>query len=1053
MHVRPARGRESTVQPVLRERSDDNASDHVAPMLAGAPEPRERRSWTIPVIAFSSILLIAAVVVAAVTQIISHRETAIEGQKRELRNIAWVLAENSDHLFQSLDLALQALTEKFVETGIATHDDVRQRLGSRDIHLALRGAASSISFASAIGLLNADGRLINHSDAWPPLLIDANDRKYFDALKSAANMTSYLSEPIRSRTTGEWIVVFARKIAGPNGAFLGALAGTVELSHFENLFGAIALGEDARITMSRTDGTLLARFPRDEALIGTNMVDGPVYREILLKKHSGETRIKSVLDGQDRLAAARKLENFPVAIAVTNTALAALGEWRRDATNLTLLAAGIGLAIAFGAVLSIRQLARMQRRSTREINLQKVRLGMALDNMSQGLCMFDAESRLILCNQRYLDMYRLSPDIVKPGCTLATLVDHRKETGTFVGDTDSYVVEVKTLVARGMPSHRLVEVPDGRTVRLVHQPMPNGAWVATHEDITVQRNAEKERDRNREFLNLVVENIPVTTIVKDAHDLRYVFINRSGERYYGLARKDIIGKTALEILPQASAEMVTRLDRQLLASGREAVIDEHQIRMPDGEFRIAKSTRLPILDGNGEPQYLLAVIEDVTERKRAEERIAHLAHHDALTGLPNRLLFRAQLETALKQLRPGEHLALLYLDIDHFKGINDTLGHPIGDRLLNAVSDRLRNCLQSTDAIARLGGDEFALIQTAIRNPQDCIPLLNKIYEAVRAPYNLGGHQVVADLSIGIAIAPGDGVEPDELLKNADLALYGAKAEGRGTYRFFELEMDARMKERRTLELDLRKAVAGGEFELYYQPIVGLDHGAIVGCEALLRWQHPVRGTISPAEFIPVAEETGLIVPIGEWVLRQACADAAAWPGNLKVAVNLSPVQFRSRSLVQMVFNAFATAGLNPDRLELEITETVLMQRNEATLDMLRQLRKFGVRIAIDDFGTGFSSLSYLRSFPISKLKIDRSFIKDLAEDADALAIVRAVVGLATSMGIVSTAEGVETERQVEILRSIGCSEMQGFVFSKPRPLQEIVRLFPRAKSRAVSAA
>jgi diguanylate cyclase (GGDEF)-like protein/PAS domain S-box-containing protein len=598
-----------------------------------------------------------------------------------------------------------------------------------------------------------------------------------------------------------------------------------------------------------------------------------------------------------------------------------------------------------------------------------------------------------------------------------------------------------------------VELPDGRIIRLVHQPMPDGAWVATHEDITVQRHAEQERDRNREFLNLVVDNIPVTTVVKDARDLRYVFVNRAGERYYATPRDQIIGKTPFDLLPPASAQLVVDLDRQLLAANRGPVVDEHQIRMPDGSLRIAKSTRLPILDAKGEPQYLLAVIEDITERKRAEERIAHLAHHDALTSLPNRVLFRSQLEIALNQLRENEHLALLYLDIDHFKSINDTLGHPVGDELMRAVADRLRRCMQPGDSVARLGGDEFALIHTAIRHPQDCIPLLNKIYDAIRVPYELDGHHVIADVSIGIAIAPGDGTEPDELLKNADLALYGAKAEGRGTYRFFELDMDARMKERRSLELDLRKAIANGEFELYYQPIHDIARNRVVGCEALIRWHHPERGMIAPAQFIPVAEETGLINPIGEWVLRQACADAANWPDDLKVAVNLSPVQFRSRSLVQSIFNAFASAGLRPDRLELEITETVLMHHTDATIDVLKQLHKIGVRIAIDDFGTGFSSLSYLRSFPISKLKIDRTFIRDLPVDADAMAIVRAVVGLANSLGIVSTAEGVETERQLEALRAMGCSEMQGYLLSPPRPIREIARLFTSNRTRAVSAA
>jgi diguanylate cyclase (GGDEF)-like protein/PAS domain S-box-containing protein len=1041
---------------ILRSGPTENvAHDDAAPTLAGARTSSARQSWAVAAITLTSLVLIVAVAAGSAAQIFSHRGHVIETQQRELKNVALVLAENARHLFESVDLGLQTVADRIEFTGDEAARSFAQRLGSREAHLLLKEAARVSPFARSIFAIDDNGRIVNSSEAWPPLLAGVADSKYFSDLKASHALTTYVSEPIRAPSGNEWLVVFARKFAGPHGELRGILAGTIELAHFERLFSSLASGDESHISILRADGTMLMRHPRNDAVIGRDFSEGGVFRHILRDKDSGESWLNPRYDEKSRFVAARKLSDYPLVIVTATTAAAALVDWRHDALILATLAGGAIVVIAFGAFISVRQLSKAQRRSDYEIERQKARLGMALDNMSQGLCMFDAESRLILCNQRYLDMYRLSPDIVKPGCTLKTLIEHRIETNTFVGDVGSYVNEIKNLVTRGKTVNRLVELPDGRTIRLVHQPMPNGAWVATHEDITVQRNAEKERDRNREFLNLVVENIPVTTIVKDARDLRYVFINEAGERYYGMRRKDILGKTANEVLPEASAEMINRLDRQLLTTGRGAVSDEHQIRMPNGEIRIAKSTRMPIPDSSGRAQYVLSVIEDVTERKRAEERIAHLAHHDALTGLPNRLLFRTQLETTLKQLRPGEHLALLYLDIDHFKSINDTLGHPVGDNLLHTVSERLRDCLPPNDAIARLGGDEFALVLTAIRNPEDCIPILNKIYEAVRTPYNLDGHQVLADLSIGIAVAPGDGLEPDELLKNADLALYGAKAEGRGTYRFFELEMDARMKERRALELDLRRAVAESQFELYYQPVVGLETGTIVGCEALLRWQHPERGTISPADFIPIAEETGLIVPIGEWVLRQACTDAATWPVHLKVAVNLSPAQFRSRSLVQMVFNSFAAAGLHPERLELEITETVLMQRNDTTLEMLRQLRKFGVRIAIDDFGTGFSSLSYLRSFPISKLKIDRSFIKDLPGDKDALAIVRAVVGLATSMGIVSTAEGVETEQQIEVLRTIGCNEMQGFVFSKPRPLREIVRLFPRATAarQSVTAA
>ena len=382
-----------------------------------------------------------------------------------------------------------------------------------------------------------------------------------------------------------------------------------------------------------------------------------------------------------------------------------------------------------------------------------------------------------------------------------------------------------------------------------------------------------------------------------------------------------------------------------------------------------------------------------------------------------------------------------------------TLGHPVGDELLKAVAARLRSCVRDTDIVARLGGDEFAIIQTAIAGPTDVIDLVNRIHEAIRKPYEAGGHLLVADTSIGIALAPDDGANPDQLLKNADLAMYGAKTDGRGTSRYFEPDMDARVKARRALEFDLREAIMCGGFELHYQPLVNLEYDKISGCEALLRWRHSARGMISPVEFIPIAEETGLIIPLGEWVLRTACAEAATWPDDIKVAVNVSPVQFKSGNLVQTVINALAASRLPACRLELEITEAVLIRDEESALAVLHQLRGLGVRIAMDDFGTGYSSLSYLQRFPFDKIKIDRSFIKDVAEIDGSCSIVQAVVSIAKSRNITTTAEGVETEQQLELLRTLGCTETQGYLYSPPRPAAEIRQLLLPRRARAISVA
>ena len=412
------------------------------------------------------------------------------------------------------------------------------------------------------------------------------------------------------------------------------------------------------------------------------------------------------------------------------------------------------------------------------------------------------------------------------------------------------------------------------------------------------------------------------------------------------------------------------------------------------------------------------MLEDVTERRKAAEKIAHLAHYDALTDLPNRVLFREQIERELGRARQGLRFALLYIDIDEFKGINDSLGHHVGDELLKTVASRIRDCIRPDDLIARLGGDEFAVIQTAVTSTADVVDFVTRLHETIRRPYQCLGHQLSTDASIGIALAPQDGTELDQLIKNADLAMYAAKA--RRTHRFFEPAMDASAKARLSMEQDLRQAMVDGGFELHYQPLVDLRSGDVSGCEALLRFRHPERGMISPAEFIPIAEDTGLITELGDWVLRTACQEAASWPDHIRLAVNVSPVQLKHQTLALRIASALAASGLEPSRLELEITEAVLIRDDEAALAILHQLRAIGVRIALDDFGTGFSSLSYLKRFPFDKIKIDRCFVSDISGADSSSSIVQAVVNIATALNMTTVAEGVETAAQRELLRDLG---------------------------------
>ena len=416
---------------------------------------------------------------------------------------------------------------------------------------------------------------------------------------------------------------------------------------------------------------------------------------------------------------------------------------------------------------------------------------------------------------------------------------------------------------------------------------------------------------------------------------------------------------------------------------------------------------------------------------------------DPLTGLPNRVRFHLRLAEARSRLeRNREGFAVLAVDLDRFKQVNDTLGHPIGDALLQKVAERLQSAVRPTDTVARFGGDEFAVIQGSVGDARGAEVLAKRIVDLLGRAYIVEGHLINIGASVGVAVAPTDGADPDVLLKNADLALYRAKTDGRDTFRFFEPEMDARMQARRSLELDLRKALALHEFELVYQPQMNLETDQLVGCEALIRWHHPVRGLVSPADFIPLAEEIGLIVPIGEWVIRTACAEAARWPEGLSVAVNLSPAQFKSKRLVQAVASALAASGLRPGRLELEITEGVLLQENEANLATLHALRGLGLRISMDDFGTGYSSLSYLRSFPFDKIKIDRSFISGGKANGDSMAIVRAIASLGASFGMTTVAEGVETPEQMSRIRHEGCTDVQGYLISRPISALDIRTLF-----------
>jgi len=556
--------------------------------------------------------------------------------------------------------------------------------------------------------------------------------------------------------------------------------------------------------------------------------------------------------------------------------------------------------------------------------------------------------------------------------------------------------------------------------------------------------------RREASFRLLFDNNPMPMWVFDAETTGFLSVNDAAVQHYGYSRKTFLGMKLREIWPEdewvSHSEALQRAG-ETYHSGR----NWGHLKADGNEIQVLTFGRR--VNFEGRDGYLVAVV-DITERRKAEARIAYMAHHDGLTNLPNRELYQDRLGEALERSE-SEHkrVAVLCVDLDLFKNVNDSFGHPMGDRLLRLVADRLRSQVRGNNLVARLGGDEFAVILASDVSPNEASDFASRLIKTLSACYEIDGIEVVIGASIGIALSPGDGDTTEELMRNADMALYRAKSDGGGVHRFFEREMDRQAQKRRDVELDLRRAFANGEFELHYQPLVDIAADRISGFESLLRWRHPEKGMISPADFIPVAEDIGLIVSLGEWVLREACAEAVKWPADVKVAVNLSPVQFRSRNLVQVVISALANSGLPPTRLELEITESLFLAETEANLAILHQLRELGVSISMDDFGTGYSSLSYLRSFPFDKIKIDRSFVKDLAQRPDCVAIVRAISGLGRSLNITTTAEGVETMDQLDWLRAEGCNEVQGFLFSPAQPAAEVARLLSKFGRRASQAA
>ena len=868
-------------------------------------------------------LLIAAIVIGATLTVQNFRERALHHRARETENTVRLMAFHLDQYLQHLVVVQKDLIRHIRSNGITTTEGYKTSLSGQDTHLMLRSKMDTLPYAGGLNIFDADGNLVNTSTAWPVTKINVADRTHFQTFRSDPRSPDTMIEPVIGRLSGKWTIILARRVMGPNGEFLGVVSQSIDPVHFEKFFATVVLGSGAAIAMFHRDGKLLARYPHMDRVIGKNFgADMPAFKKSVLERDQHFGRRPRPVNGEDSLLSSRLLENFPVVLVATTAISEALADWREQIGSLITVAIASALAIAVLLIAVVRKLSEQHRISRARLILEMQRLDLAVNNMPQGLALFDSSARLVICNQRFIEMFGLSSEVVKPGCSFHEITEHRKAVVSIAAEVDEYVEYIKNVLHdRHERGSTIIDTFDGRAIQVINEPLADGGCVVTHEDIT--------------------------------------------------------------------------------------------------------------------------------ERQRIKERITHLAHYDALTDLPNRAMFQEHLRQQLASIADGEQLAVHYIDIDEFKDVNDALGHLVGDELLKSIGASLIRCAGENDLVARLGGDEFAIVQSHVTSTERITDLVERVFETIREPFDCMGHRLTTDASIGIALAPQHGTAPDQILKNADLAMYAAKSAGRNTYRFFEPEMDAKVRERLQIEIDLREAIAHGELEVYYQPFLSLKDDTITGCEALVRWQHPERGMVSPAEFIPVAEDTGLINEIGEWVLNTACRDAASWPCDTRLAVNVSPVQFRSETLPLKIMASLSASNLPASRLELEITEAVLIRDDDAALAILHQLRAIGVRIALDDFGTGYSSLSYLQRFPFDKIKIDRRFVVDIASLDGSSSIVQAVVNIAADRRMTTTAEGVETEEQKHILHALGCTEMQGYLFSAAKPLDKIKELLSSASRLA----
>jgi diguanylate cyclase (GGDEF)-like protein len=972
----------------------------------------------------ATLVFVLAVCIAIVSLQVSHvvneHAKALADGKTDTANLVKSLVQHADLTFRSADTLLLGVVER-AEHGGTEKGAARERLTSWFQQAAKIPQFQGFAVVDERGML-----IVSSQHQWSA--VDDSDREYFIFHRDSTDHKIHIGAPLRGRNSGKWVIPVSRRINKSDGSFAGVAVALIWVDYFQKLYDEFDIGREGAILLASPEGKLLVRRPFADANVGRDLSQSGVFQQLKTSK-AGTSEIKSSTDGVVRLNSYAQSEPYSLVVAVAKNSDEILAPWREQ-TRREALETGLVVLMVVLLGLSMRKMAGRLAELNRLFKI-------ALTSMPNGLCMFDAEKRIAIYNARYRDMYGLKEEEVRPGTPLRKILEtHLRNGERSELDIDAYIEACLNVPTQTQP------LQDGRTVFIRRNKIPEGGWIATHEDITelkrnqdmlVAQTAELEQMNAR--FDAAINNMSQGVCLFDM-DQNVVVSNRRFAEIYHLSLDQVRPGTSLHDILEYRRQQGTDYDVSADDFLRGRVQQSLKTReLADGRL---VSVAVHPMPGGG----WLTTQEDITDRAKGERKIAYLAQHDLLTGLPNRAYFTQLLDGPVlgRNNAVVENFAVFMLDLDKFKQVNDTLGHATGDQLLCEVAGRLKAAIRETDVLARLGGDEFAIIEPLdAAEHEGAIALALRIIQAIERPYNLDGQEIRIGTSIGIAFAPQDGRDPRDLLKKADLALYAAKVEGRNDFRLFQPEMVKAADTQKALENDLRKAITDGEFELHYQPIIDVRTQSVCGAEALVRWRHPQRGMIGPDQFIPVAESSGLIVPLGDWILQQACLDAASWPAHMRVAVNLSAVQFNKGNLFDVVLCALVVSGLSPDRLELEITESALLEREAAHLQTIRQLKNLGITLALDDFGTGYSSASYVTRFPFDRIKIDKSFTQGAAERRDCAAVIASVLALARGLDIAVTAEGVETERQFQMLRNSGVECAQGYLFGRPQPLQHFI--------------